>query len=81
MKAVALAAQAICSGEAETILVGGMENMSLIPYVVPTARWGARMNNVDMLDLLVFDGLFEIFYGYHMGLTAENIAVLYKISR
>ncbi len=79
MKAVALAAQAICSGEAETILVG--ENMSLIPYVVPTARWGARMNNADMLDLLVFDGLFEIFYGYHMGLTAENFAVLYKISR
>jgi acetyl-CoA C-acetyltransferase len=81
MKAVALAAQAICSGEAEIILVGGMENMSLIPYTVPTARWGARMNNVDMVDLVVFDGLFEIFYGYHMGLTAENIAELYKISR
>ena len=81
MKAVALAAQAICFGEAEVILAGGMENMSLIPYAVPTARWGARMNNVDMVDLVVFDGLFEIFYGYHMGLTAENIAALYKISR
>jgi acetyl-CoA C-acetyltransferase len=81
MKAVALAAQAIRSGEAETVLAGGMENMSLIPYAVPTARWGARMNNVDMVDLVVFDGLFEIFYGYHMGLTAENIAELYKISR
>ncbi|HSQ85468.1 MAG TPA: acetyl-CoA C-acetyltransferase [Desulfobacterales bacterium] len=81
MKAVALAVQAIRSGEAEIILAGGMENMSLIPYAVPTARWGARMNNVDMVDLVVFDGLFEIFYDYHMGLTAENIAALYKISR
>ena len=81
MKAVALAVQAIRSGEAEIILAGGMENMSLIPYAIPTARWGARMNNVDMVDLVVFDGLFEIFYGYHMGLTAENIAALYKISR
>jgi len=81
MMAVALAAQAIGSGEAEIALAGGMENMSLIPYVVPSARWGARMNNVDMVDLVVFDGLFEIFYGYHMGMTAENIAKLYKISR
>ena len=81
IKAVALAAQAIRSGEAGIVLAGGMENMSLIPYVVPAARWGARMNNVDMVDLMVFDGLFEIFYGYHMGLTAENIAELYKISR
>jgi acetyl-CoA C-acetyltransferase len=81
MKAVALAVQAIRSGEVEIVLAGGMENMSLIPYAVPTARWGARMNNVDMVDLVVFDGLFEIFYGYHMGLTAENIAELYKVSR
>jgi acetyl-CoA C-acetyltransferase len=81
IKAVALAVQAIRSGEAEIVLAGGMENMSLIPYAVPTARWGARMNNVDMVDLVAFDGLFEIFYGYHMGLTAENIAKLYKISR
>jgi acetyl-CoA C-acetyltransferase len=81
MKAVALALQSIRSGEAEVVLAGGMENMSLIPYAVPTARWGARMNNADMVDLVVFDGLFEIFYGYHMGLTAENIAALYKISR
>lgn len=81
IKAVALAVQAIRSGEAEIVLAGGMENMSLIPYAVPTARWGARMNHVEMVDLVVFDGLFEIFYGYHMGLTAENIAELYKISR
>lgn len=81
MKAVALAAQAIRAGEAEVILAGGMENMSLIPYALPAARWGARMNNVDLVDLMVFDGLFEIFYGYHMGITAENIADKYGISR
>jgi acetyl-CoA C-acetyltransferase len=81
MKAVALAAQAIRYGEAEVILAGGMENMSLIPYALPAARWGARMNNTELVDLMVFDGLFEIFYGYHMGLTAENIAEKYGISR
>lgn len=81
MKAVALAAQAIRAGDAEVILAGGMENMSLIPYSLPAARWGARMNNVDLVDLMVFDGLFEIFYGYHMGITAENIAETYGISR
>jgi acetyl-CoA C-acetyltransferase len=81
MKAVALAAQAIRFEEAEVILAGGMENMSLIPYAIPAARWGARMNNSDMVDLMIMDGLFEIFYGYHMGLTAENIAEKYGISR
>jgi acetyl-CoA C-acetyltransferase len=81
MKAVALAAQSICSGEAEVVLAGGMENMSLIPYSLPAGRWGARMNNVDLVDLMVFDGLYEIFYGYHMGITAENIAEHYGISR
>jgi acetyl-CoA C-acetyltransferase len=81
MKAVALAAQAIKAGEAEVVLAGGMENMSLVPYALPAARWGARMNNVDLVDLMVFDGLFEIFYGYHMGITAENIAENYGISR
>lgn len=81
MKAVALAAQAIGSGEAEVILAGGMENMSLIPYALSAARWGARMNNSELVDLMVFDGLYEIFYGYHMGITAENIAERYGISR
>ena len=81
MKSVALAAQAIRHGEAEVILAGGMENMSMIPYAVPAARWGARMSNTEMVDLIVFDGLYEIFYGYHMGLTAENIAEKYGISR
>ncbi|MDY7035192.1 MAG: acetyl-CoA C-acetyltransferase [Thermodesulfobacteriota bacterium] len=81
MKAVTLATQSIRSGEARVILAGGMENMSLIPYALPTSRWGARMNNVDLVDLMIFDGLFEIFYGYHMGITAENIAEEYGISR
>lgn len=81
MKAIALAAQSILAGDAEVVLAGGMENMSLIPFSLPAARWGARMNNTDLVDLMVFDGLFEIFYGYHMGITAENIAALYGISR
>lgn len=81
MKAVTLAAQAIGCGQADVILAGGMENMSLIPYAMPAARWGARMGNSEATDLMVFDGLYEIFYGYHMGLTAENIAEKYGITR
>ncbi len=81
LKAVALGAQAIQTGEAEVIIAGGMENMSQVPYAFPQGRWGARMFNQEMVDLMVFDGLFEIFYGYHMGITAENIAEKYGISR
>ncbi|MCF8129384.1 MAG: acetyl-CoA C-acetyltransferase [Deltaproteobacteria bacterium] len=81
MKAIALAAQAIAAGDADVMLAGGMENMSLIPYALPAARWGARMNSAELVDLMVMDGLFEIFYGYHMGLTAENIAEKYGITR
>jgi len=81
MKALALAALAIKSGEKNTILAGGMENMSMAPYGLNKGRWGIRMNNTDLVDLMIFDGLWEIFYGYHMGLTAENIAAKYGISR
>lgn len=81
MKALALAALTIRAGEANTILAGGMENMTMSPYGSNTARWGARMNNTDLVDLMVYDGLWEIFYGYHMGITAENIAEKYDISR
>ena len=81
LKAIALAAQSILSGEAEVVVAGGMENMSQAPYAFPQGRWGARMFNQEMVDLMVFDGLFEIFYGYHMGLTAENIAEKFGISR
>jgi acetyl-CoA C-acetyltransferase len=81
LKAIVLGAQSILLGEADVILAGGMENMSQVPYAFPQGRWGARMFNQEMVDLMVFDGLFEIFYGYHMGLTAENIAEKYGISR
>jgi acetyl-CoA C-acetyltransferase len=81
MKSVALAAQAIANGDAEVVLAGGMENMSLVPYSMPAARWGARMNDAALQDLLILDGLQESFYGYHMGLTAENIAERYGISK
>ena len=81
MKALALAALAIGAGEKDIILAGGMENMSMVPYALKEARWGARMNNAECVDLMIFDGLWEIFYGYHMGITAENIAEKYGISR
>lgn len=81
MKAVALGVQAIKAGDAEIVLAGGMESMSTIPFGLPSARWGARMFNAELVDLMVMDGLFEIFYGYHMGVTAENIAEKYEISR
>jgi acetyl-CoA C-acetyltransferase len=81
LKAVALAAQSILLGDADVVVAGGMENMSQVPYAFPQGRWGARMFNQEMVDMMVFDGLFEIFYGYHMGLTAENIAEKYGISR
>ncbi|MDO8568214.1 MAG: acetyl-CoA C-acetyltransferase [Dehalococcoidales bacterium] len=81
MKAVALAAQAIRAGDAEVMIAGGMENMSGVPYYMPKARWGARMFNVEMVDGMVHDGLWEIFYNYHMGITSENIAATYGISR
>jgi len=81
MKAVALAAQAIKAGDADVIVAGGMENMSGVPYYLPKARWGARMFNAEMVDGMVHDGLWEIFYNYHMGLTSENIAEKYGITR
>lgn len=81
LKAIALGVQSIQTGEAEVIIAGGMENMSQAPYAFPQGRWGARMCNQEMVDLMVFDGLFEIFYGYHMGMTAENISEKFGISR
>lgn len=84
LKAIAEGAQAIMAGQADVIIAGGQENMSLAPMALKDARWGYRMaiSGVgEVHDLMVFDGLYEIFYGYHMGLTAENIAKLYGISR
>ena len=84
LKAVILAVQTIQSGDAEIIVAGGMENMSLAPYFLPKARFGYRMSvnaKDDIYDLMVYDGLWEIFGGYHMGNTAEAIAAKYKITR
>jgi len=81
MKAVSLATLMIGSGEADIIIAGGTENMSQIPYALMNARWGARMGNKDMVDLMVHDGLTDIFNNYHMGITAENLAEKFGISR
>jgi acetyl-CoA C-acetyltransferase len=81
MKAIALAAQSIAAGDAEVLVAGGMESMSKIPYAMPNLREGARMFNVEAVDLMVHDGLWELYYGYHMGVTAENISEKYGISR
>ena len=81
MKAIALATQAIQLGDADVIVAGGMENMSMIPYALPKLREGARMFNAEAVDLMVHDGLWELYYGYHMGVTAENIVEKYGISR
>ena len=84
LKAIALGASAIMTGSAEVVMAGGQENMSQVPMSLPKARWGHRMELTgvgEIYDLMVFDGLYEIFYGYHMGVTAENIAALYDISR
>ncbi|MEN6445793.1 MAG: acetyl-CoA C-acetyltransferase [Candidatus Cloacimonas sp.] len=81
MKAVSLAALMISSGEADIIVAGGTENMSQIPYALKDARWGARMGNKDLVDLMIRDGLSDIFNDYHMGITAENLADKYGISR
>ncbi len=81
MKSVIEAARAIKAGDADVILAGGTENMSAAPYVVNTARYGARMNNTTMVDAMVNDGLWEAFNNYHMGITAENVAEQWNISR
>ena len=83
MKAITLASQIIKAGDADAIVAGGMENMSNAPYALTDARWGYRMNMPfgQIMDIMVHDGLYEIFNGYHMGLTAENIAVKYGITR
>jgi acetyl-CoA C-acetyltransferase len=83
MKAIALAAASIKAGDNEVVIAGGMENMSDVPIGLPKARWGYRMDMPfgKTVDLMVFDALYEIFYGYHMGITAENIAARYGISR
>lgn len=81
MKAVHLAAQAIMLGEADVIVAGGMENMSIAPYVMPKARTGYRMGDQTVVDSMIYDALRCAFNEYHMGITAENIAERFGITR
>ncbi len=81
LRAVSLAAQIIMAGDADIILAGGTENMSQAPYLMKNARWGARMGNTEVTDYMVNDGLWDIFNNYHMGITAENIAEKWNITR
>jgi len=82
MEAVILAAQSIRSGDAEVIVAGGMESMSQAPYLIPaTTRWGSRMGHVQLVDTMIQDGLWCSFEDYHMGITAENVAEKFQISR
>jgi len=77
LRAIALGATSIRAGQNEIVIAGGQENMSRVPLALPNARWGYKMEisgKGEVCDLMVFDGLYEIFYGYHMGVTAENIA-------
>ena len=81
LKAVQLAATAIRAGEADIIVCGGTESMSNAPYIIKNMRWGSRLGNGEVIDSLVHDGLTDIFNGYHMGITAENIAERFGFTR
>ena len=82
LKSVALAAQAIQAGQAQALVAGGMENMSLAPYLLDAkARWGYRLGDGQLSDVILRDGLLCATHGYHMGITAENVAREYGISR
>ena len=81
LRAVELAAQIIKAGDADIIVAGGAENMSATAYAMPAARFGARMNNTQLVDMMVNDGLTDAFAGYHMGITAENVAEQWGLTR
>ncbi|MEE8874717.1 acetyl-CoA C-acetyltransferase [Pseudomonas helleri] len=81
LKALHLGTQAIRCGDAEVIIAGGMESMSLAPYVLPAARTGLRMGHAKMLDSMLQDGLMDAFNDYHMGITAENLVDKYLLTR
>ncbi len=81
MRAVAMAAQSILAGDADIIIAGGTESMSNAPYVLKKARTGYRMGNGELVDEMVYDGLWDIFNDYHMGVTAENLAAKYGLTR
>ena len=81
MRAISLGSQIIRSGEDQMMLVGGCESMSGAPYISRNMRWGARMNDVKFVDMMVYDGVFDVFNQYHMGVTAENVAEKYGVTR
>jgi acetyl-CoA C-acetyltransferase len=81
LKSVMLAAQAIKSGDADIVLAGGIENMSQAPYALRQARWGARMGSAELVDLMIYDGLQDVFGQVHMGITAEKVAEKFGITR
>lgn len=81
LESVNLAANYIQAGEAEIVVAGGMENMSRAPYLIPQGRYGYRLNDGQLVDSMVHDGLHEIFNDYHMGVTAENIAEEWQLTR
>lgn len=81
LRTVSMAAQFIKAGDADCIVAGGMENMSAAPYTIPNARWGYRMGNGQLVDVMIKDGLWDAFNDYHMGVTAENVAKQFDVSR
>ncbi len=81
LRTISMAAQMIKAGDADCIVAGGTENMSLAPYIVDSARWGARMGDSKMKDHMVYDGLTDAFNDYHMGVTAENIVEQWGLTR
>ena len=81
LKTIALAAQAIALGDADSIVAGGMESMSSAPYLIPKARWGTRMGHAKVVDVMLSDGLWDCFVDCHMGNTAETLAGRYQVER
>jgi acetyl-CoA C-acetyltransferase len=81
LKTVSLAMQSIIAGDNDVVIAGGTENMSMAPYILKNARWGQRMGDGTLYDPMVKDGLWDVFNDYHMGITAENVAELYNITR
>jgi acetyl-CoA C-acetyltransferase len=81
LKSVCLAAQAIMSGDGDIIVAGGTENMSQAPHLLREMRWGAKMGDVKLIDSMIYDALTDVFNQYHMGITAENIAERFNITR
>ncbi|HQQ49684.1 MAG TPA: acetyl-CoA C-acetyltransferase [Spirochaetota bacterium] len=81
LRSISMAAQIVKAGDADIIVAGGMENMSASPFALPKARWGYRMGDDKIVDIMIKDGLWDAFNQYHMGITAENVAERWKLTR